>query len=461
MSNWTKQCLVVFTAFTILCTSLNAQIAADAIRISSNEIGFGARALAMGSAYTAIANDFSAIYWNPAGLAAIPVGGMFAEGVGNSLSNKITYVGTSTPVTDQNKHLGAIGLMTALPTIRGSFVIGVGINRIASYDNYLDFSGLSNVDNGLEFTFEEDGQYVFYPFNKNVLRSEKVRSIGGVDQISLGVGIALSPRTAAGLSISSVGAREEYIFVFNQKDSENKYNTYPADFHKYLLTQDLSLEGTSTRIRGGILSAITPQLKVGATIALPSTFEIAEQHLLKEELTFDDESTTDSTITGFWEYRLRTPSSIDVGLAFTGSALTLSTSARLKDWASTQFDLKKLQSGTPLHEELKTENRILSADYRTTVELRAGVEYILRFQGMALSFRGGYVLIPSSLRDPDEMDREYFTGGIALSPNQQFIVNLAYLATIWERNSSDKYTPSGTIEELTQSTIVINATLRL
>ncbi len=435
------------------------QTAADAVRISSNETGFGARALAMGSAYTAIANDFSAIYWNPAGLATIPVGGMFAEGLGNTLTNNITYLGASNNVTDQNKRLGAIGLVTALPTVRGSFVIGVGINKLASYDNYLDFSGFSSVDNGLEFTFEEDGQHVLYPFNSNVLRSEEVRSIGGVDQISLGIGVAMSPRTVAGLSVSTVGAREEYRFIFGQTDSENRYTAFPADFHRYLVTQDLSLEGTATRIRGGIMSAISPKLKIGATVALPSTFEITEQHYLEEELTFDDESTTDSTIAGYWEYRVRTPLSMDVGAAFTGPALTISATARLKDWASTQFDLKDLPASTPLREELEAENRILSSDYRTTVELRSGAEYVLRVRGMAFSFRGGYTLIPSPLRIPDE-DRNYFTGGIAISPTQQFIINLSYLTTMWERSSSDQYTPSGTVESLTKATIVVNARLR-
>ncbi len=460
MSNRAKICLVAFAALSLSAGTIRAQTAADAIRIIGNETGFGARALAMGGAYTAIANDFSAIYWNPAGLAAIPMGGMFVEGFGNTLKNKITYLGASKDITDQNKRLGAIGLVTALPTVRGSFVIGVGINKLASYDDYLEFSGFSSVDNDLDFTFEEEGQYTLYPFNSNAFRLEEVRSVGGIDQITLGVGIALSTRTVAGLALSSLGAREEYKFIFEQTDSENRYQSYPADFHKYFMTQELSLEGTATRIRAGIQSAISPKLKVGTTVTLPSTFEVAEQHNLEEQLTFDDESTTDSTITGFWEYQLRAPLSVDFGAAFTGSALTFSTTARLKDWGRSEFELEDLPSGTPLNKELESENRVLSSDYRTTVELRFGTEYVLRLRGTALSFRGGYVRIPSPLRDSDK-NREYFTGGIAISPTQQFIVNLSYLTTTWERQSSDQYTPSGTIEELTKMTFVVNATIRL
>src|SRR5512143_771400 len=40
-------------------------------------ISQGARAAAMGSAFVAVADDWSALYWNPAGLAALPNGMMF------------------------------------------------------------------------------------------------------------------------------------------------------------------------------------------------------------------------------------------------------------------------------------------------------------------------------------------------------------------------------------------------
>ena len=35
-------------------------------------LGFGARALGMGEAYTAVADDISCVYYNPAGLATGP-----------------------------------------------------------------------------------------------------------------------------------------------------------------------------------------------------------------------------------------------------------------------------------------------------------------------------------------------------------------------------------------------------
>ena len=454
MRSWAKSCLV--SCLFILCLA-NSQTASDAIRISSGEIGFGARALAMGGAYTALSNDFSAIYWNPAGLAGIPRGGIFAEGLGTSLLNKITYLGSTASVDDYNRSLGAIGLVSALPTVRGSFVIGVGINKISSYDDIINFSGFSNVDNELEFKFIENDELVYHMFNKNVQRSEKIRSVGGVNQISIGMGVALSPRTTAGLSYSSVSTQEEYRFIFTQSDSENLYENFPADFNDYFVTQDLTLEGRASKFRLGLLTAITPKIKTGINIALPSNFTITEQHYLEEELSFDDGSTTDSTMSGFWDYGIKTPLSVDGGLAITGSSLTISVSTRFKDWKNTRFNLNNIDRGTEIYDDLLAENRVFSQEYKSTVEFHAGGEYVIRIKGNAFSLRIGYANFPSPLLNSTNRKKEYATGGISFSPTKQFIINLTYLGTSFKRISSDEYTPSGTIENFTKSTIVINA----
>ena len=462
MHNWARLCLVVTTIIIASYpTSVQSQTAADAIRIINNETGFGARALAMGGAYTAVANDFSAIYWNPSGLASIPGGSIFVEGGKDILSNNVQYMSGTTPNTDENNFLGAVGLVAAVPTVRGSFVIAVGINRIASYENYLNFSGFSNVDNGLGFTFIENEQEVVYPFSANVLREEEVRSTGGIDQISFGMGVALSPRTTAGLSFSSLGNSEEYRFLFTQEDSKNNHQTFPADFDHYKVTQNLSLEGTAIQFKGGIMTALTRSIKVGLSLALPSTFEITEQHYIKETLTFDDGTKSDTTTAGFWEYKVKTPMILDGGLSLSNQSFTIASSIRFRDWSSTSFDLKKIPSDSDLYQDLDSENQILSSDYEPTVELHIGGEYVLRIGGLAVSFRGGYSTYPSPFFSQSNPDRDFLTGGVAISPTQRFIINCTFLNSSWNRESSDSYTPSGTIEELISTTVIINATFRI
>ena len=85
---------------------------------------------------------------------------------------------------------------------------------------------------------------------------------------------------------------------------------------------------------------------------------------------------------------------------------------------------------------------------------------MIRVKGIAVSLRAGYANFPSPLLNTTNGGKEYTTGGISFSPTKQFIINLTYLGTSFKRISSDEYTPSGTIENFTKGTIVINATHR-
>lgn len=64
----------IFLAFMLLWTAPNAMAGGLTLAKYANDflsIGVGGRALGMGSAYTSVANDVTAGYWNPAGLARI------------------------------------------------------------------------------------------------------------------------------------------------------------------------------------------------------------------------------------------------------------------------------------------------------------------------------------------------------------------------------------------------------
>ena len=59
----------LFSALFFLSSSLHASNAGEPGQLL--DFGAGARSLGMGTAYTAIAQDATAAYWNPAGLAAV------------------------------------------------------------------------------------------------------------------------------------------------------------------------------------------------------------------------------------------------------------------------------------------------------------------------------------------------------------------------------------------------------
>ncbi len=120
----------VLLAILGLCLPAHAQFAkVGTVGLKFLDIGVGGRALAMGEAYAAVANDASAIFWNPAGTANIQSGDFFAG-----------Y--TSWPA-DINLYSAAFVKKTGFGHLGLSFtILNTGLmNRTTTYDPDGDFSG--------------------------------------------------------------------------------------------------------------------------------------------------------------------------------------------------------------------------------------------------------------------------------------------------------------------------------
>ena len=146
-----------FLLYILLISFIKSQTASDAIRLIENEVGYGARSLALGGAYTAMGNDHSGMYWNPAGLANINNGSVCIETHNNNSLNRTTYLNQATSTPLRLSRINGLGIIIPIPTVRGSLVFGMGYNRIKHYDGLMKFSGFSSEDNGLKFPITVDG----------------------------------------------------------------------------------------------------------------------------------------------------------------------------------------------------------------------------------------------------------------------------------------------------------------
>jgi hypothetical protein len=242
-----------------------AQGAVDAIRITQDETGFGARALAMGGAYTALADDYSAIYWNPAGLAAIPETRIFGEVSHLNFNNNASFYQFVTDETRNYTRLGSLGLAVAVPTTRGSFTVALGYNRVKDFDQNLVFSGFNPRSNGLGFVFDNTE----YLFDKDVYQTEQITEEGGLNQWSLGAGIAMSPNVSAGISAVIWDGKSDYQFRFFQEDRDDIYNQFPGDFSSYTLTRTILADYSAVGFKVGGMFKVLKGMKLGAAVGFP------------------------------------------------------------------------------------------------------------------------------------------------------------------------------------------------
>ena len=120
---------ILLTAFIFGSAIAFGQNAQEAVELIENEQGFGIRAAGMGNAYTAVADDYSAIYWNPAGLAQLDYGQIYGSLYHNDYENSTGYFNSSISDNRTFTKLQSLGIAYPFPVRRGSFVIGFGYQK--------------------------------------------------------------------------------------------------------------------------------------------------------------------------------------------------------------------------------------------------------------------------------------------------------------------------------------------
>jgi len=428
-----------------------SQSAFDAVRIVQDEIGFGARALGMGGAYTAVANDYSAIYWNPAGLADVKYSEFFGELSHLNFKNEATFANQLTNDSENYTRLRSLGLAIPLPTRQGSFVLALGYNRVRDYDQNLLFSGFNSQSNNLGFEIDD----TLRNFDRNVQQTEQVLDEGGLKQWSFAAAVALSPNFTAGVSANIYRGNDEYLFTFIQEDVDNLYNVFPADFDTYQLNQKLITDYSAFNLKLGGMFKVNRSIKVGATIGLPTTFSVHETYSSDDLLVFDDEfeDAFDYGAAEF-EYKVKTPMHFDAGVSFSNSNVTLAASMRYRDWSQTKFDIPDNQLNDPDYRALLDLNPILRQDFKATLQYNLGGEIYL--QGLNTKLRAGYSVYPSPLENAlSDMDKKFISAGVGFKIDRNVNLDIAYLRGTWKQESEDIYTPGGTLEDITLNRLFV------
>lgn len=433
----------------VFCANIIAQTPEEAINFMENESGIGIKAQAMGNAFVGVADDYSALYWNPAGLTQLDRSEIAGSLYHLQLTNESSFSGNTMLDNKNFTKLKSLGMAYAFPTSRGSFVLAFGYNRFKDYDDFLHFSGFNTMSNDLGFDLEDDnGVEDFYPFDKNVRQTEQISQDGNLSAWSFGGGLALSPNFSVGLTVNFYSGSSQYLFDFFQDDVNDVYNAFPGDYYSYELHQKILSDISGFGIKLGGLFSLNEHLRMGMAIDFPTSLNIVENYKANDVLMFDDGYVSEYELEeGEWEYVVQYPFKFSGGVALDLKQLLVAASFEYRDWTQVQFDVPDGYGLNDDYNSLLGENKYFADTFRPVLSYSAGAEY--RISGTGLKLRGGYRRVPSPFTDADKkLNREYFSAGFGYDIDNNTSFNFSMSKGFWKRNSIDDYTPGGTHEAI-------------
>ena len=376
-----------------------------------NTFGLGARTMGMGGAFLAVADDFTTLYWNPAGLAQIRKFELFGSLSHSEQGVDTKLTGVRATEADRSKtRPNSIGLVYPLYANRGGFAFALGYNRPQNFDSETAIKGIDPSSN-LDFSgFDVD---------------ETIANSGGIGIWSLGMGVFISKNILLGGSIDFWQGSS-----FNELNSAAEdINSIDPEIESFAFHDTVDREYTGLGGRIGALAFAGENVTLGATVTLPVDLEVSELWQIQTTVRFDDgtESPGADDGKGSILYDIERPFEFGGGVAIKllEKRLTLAGDVQFADWTQTEYN--------PLPADDVYNN--FSRFYDSTIQVRVGAEY--RIPGIEASVRVGYFRDPIPFQDKEiDSDRDFLTVGVGKIFDQIIKFDIAYMRGSWEQSSN-------------------------
>lgn len=375
---------------------------------SANPVGSGARAIGMGGAFIAIADDATAASWNPGGLIQLKKPEFSIVGTMTRRVEDNTF-GTN-PEADGKESiykadLNYLSLAYPFPLLGRHMIVTL------NYQNLFDFK------REWQFTFFEETE------NRSKTSNFHYRQDGNLWALGLAYCIQPAPGLVPGLSFGvTLNFWEDFLYDNEWEQTvrvtDNVFSnisTTPSVSETFY-RDHFSLSGSNANI--GMFWDITDKFTLGAVLKTPFTADIDHEFNL-HSFTPDQDPPTD-TKTDTYDEEIDYPRSYGLGFAYRFSdAFTVSLDGTRTDWD----DFVRTDSvGTrtsPISNRLKNES-----DVDETYQARMGAEYLLIYQKYTIPLRGGFFYDPAPAEDsPDDYYGFSLGSGIAYG---RFVFDAAY-----------------------------------
>jgi len=454
-----------------------AQYPDDALRFAGLGSGVGARSLGMGNAYIGVASDYTALYWNPAGLAQMKRS-EFSFGISHlNYRNAGTLFGSSQSYSNNATQLNTLGVVYPVQVERGSLVLAFGYSRHNSFTSGLSFSGFSQESSvvqawapdgqaypseitiaeelGLAIADTSTGTFIS-PINGMVTQEGTVLEGGGIDNWSFGGAVDIARDLSAGVTLTFLSGSYEYDREYTEIDALNSYTTFPFDFDYVTLDEFIRSDISGFGANLGIMYRLPEKFRLGLTVRTPISLNIREEFGQTANSYFDngDVLPVDApyeTI-GAGEYDVVTPWVFGAGLSFVLGNLVLSADAQATDWTQLRFD--------DANPELLALNTEFNEVFRPTLNWRAGAEYELPRSGVRV--RGGFIYntSPYERDQSSDFDQKHVTAGLGFALAGYAMLDVAYAHGWWKTDRVNYDNTSQVNEDITTNNVILTFSYR-
>lgn len=414
-----KLSLLLVFILLVAISELSAQQLTPAPTFRLMNSGYGAAALGMGGAFTAVANDLSAIYWNPSGIAQLPGLQIFGvyRAMGDSdedFSSEVFPHQVEGPqsISVSGNQFQAVAVSYAFQTKKGSsFVPAFSWQRLGTTGPERKLKALSSVD-----TFTLDGN----AFHSEGIFHDKIQD--DEEEFSFAFAARPSKIVLVGGSMSFLrnGPKLTLDGTFHQDFTSPTLET-STDLN---LSQDYHEEHGGHYFKVGALFYPQTPFSFGGYLRFPYT--VKSDLFLQKTGPFTSTETvrdaggniiSETTSNGSLNLNATAQSEIDVpfewgaGLAIRPSNTFLVTgSVTSSNWQDVTRIVSNSSDPVVLPNETLPYPALRPTALQTSIlQWRAGMEYLLGQFGRGLVIRSGIFRDSQPYAEPNG-DRVYFHG---------------------------------------------------
>lgn len=445
----------------------------DALRYSQTFLGGTARNLSMGGAMSAIGGDFGAVSQNPASMAQFNQNNFSFTPTLETSINKADFYGQNTNSTNSKLKIGNVSYLKSydlskLPSSNGwaRLQLGLGMNRINTFENYKSYSG--TVDGSIINSFINEangtpdslvfGSYLYsaglayevyaidpdYSSTDNSYTStysglsnhnRSVNTEGGVNEFSFAMSANYKNKLYLGGTINI--ERVKYYTNFNhQEDFVLKDSIW---LNSITYSGFLDTKGNGVNAKIGAIYLVNENLRFGLSVHTPTFYKLKDLWGNDMSASTDDSvnplKTIDPSIkpTGEYDYRIVTPFKLN----FSSGIIINKKGSIGVEFEYVDYSLAVLKSikNAKSPYSFNTENQQIKNIYASKINFKLGGEYRLT---PMLYLRGGYAVYASPYTQKSEVKvsaNQFITTGFGLNFGKAYFD----LAAVYNTNNYNYY----------------------